>query len=42
MMMDVRLGYKDKGDANWTELARSSEERELRCDIIKVRCDVTA
>lgn len=38
MTMDARLGYRDKGDpiSNWTEIARSSEERSLKCEIQKV------
>ena len=39
MTMDARLGYRDKGDpiTNWTEIARSSEERVLKCNVQKVR-----
>ena len=39
MTMDARLGYRDKSDpiSNWTEIARSSEERLLKCKIQKVR-----
>ena len=38
MTMDARLGYRDKGDpiSNWTEIARSSEERLLKCKVQKV------
>ncbi len=38
MTMDVRLGYRNKGDpvANWTEIARSTEERTLKCVAKKV------
>ena len=39
MTIDARLGYRDKSDpiSNWTEIARSSEERLLKCKIQKVR-----
>ena len=38
MTMDARLGYRDIGDpaGNWTEIARSSEERKLQCTAHKV------
>ena len=35
IFIDVRLGARDNGTAEWTELAHSSEERELKCEIIK-------
>ena len=37
--MDARLGYKNKYDNNsdWTEIARSTEIRDLKCTISKVR-----
>jgi len=39
LSMDVRLGYThdvDKLHANWTEVARSTEDRPLQCTAIKV------
>ena len=37
MIMDVRLGYRNKGDPmkDWKEIARSHEERKLKCTITK-------
>ena len=39
LTMDARLGYtEDVGDihANWTEVARSTEDRPLHCSVTKV------
>jgi len=36
--MDARLGYKNKHDnhSDWTEIARSTEIRDLKCNLAKV------
>jgi len=39
LTMDVRLGYTHdvgKVHANWTEVARSTEDRPLHCTVSKV------
>ncbi len=35
LMLDARLGYRNKGDAetDWKEYAKSFEARNLNCDI---------
>lgn len=36
LTMDARLGYRDIGQQNWTEIVRATEERTLNCFAEKV------
>lgn len=35
LTLDARLGYKNKDEEDWKELANSTEVRQLKCDVVK-------